>query len=421
MKDVLIRDALLIDGTGSKARAGVDVLVRRGRISRIGTSGTVRAAGEAVAVDASGKTLVPGIINLRGLAGLVRSPESDLGNFERDTMLGHLATYASYGVTTVVSPAPRPRPLLRIRREIESTRLSGFARLVTPLRTLRTGSPTTVRHPGVGLAFETIGDAAAARRAVATLAKEGADIIEIEVPRSPRGGQPPLEVARVAVERARRVGLRVAVRASRGSVAATLVRAGAHVVVGSVTDAEVGREFVSALLAADAVYVPVLCAEFDRFGFADRAEWLNDRYLRRSLLPGISSMLRGPVSVRQALDPDLALKRVRYEVAQRNLRRLAAAGVRIGFGSGSGFPGTFEGYGEYREAALLRRAGMPPAEVVRAFSTGSATALGIEGSRGSLQPGRAADLVILNANPLENIHNLRELHAVFVGGRLVGL
>ena len=49
---------------------------------------------------------------------------------------------------------------------------------------------------------------------------------------------------------------------------------------------------------------------------------------------------------------------------------------------------------------------------------GSAAALGIDHERGLLVPGYFADLVILNANPLENIHNLRELHAVFIGGHL---
>ena len=69
----------------------------------------------------------------------------------------------------------------------------------------------------------------------------------------------------------------------------------------------------------------------------------------------------------------------------------------------------------------MKRAGLSPLEIVRAFSSGSATALGIERQRGALLPGRLADLVILNADPLDNIHNLRELHAVFVGGRLVKL
>ena len=106
---------------------------------------------------------------------------------------------------------------------------------------------------------------------------------------------------------------------------------------------------------------------------------------------------------------------------ERTLGFLAEAGVRIGLASGSGFPGTFEGFSEYREAVLMNRAGMPAADVIKAFSEGSATALGVSDERGMLRPGHTADLVILNANPLDNIHNLRELHAVFVHGRLARL
>jgi len=50
----------------------------------------------------------------------------------------------------------------------------------------------------------------------------------------------------------------------------------------------------------------------------------------------------------QALDPDRALKSRRFDIARRNLRKLAEAGVTIALASGSGFPLTFEGYGEYR-------------------------------------------------------------------------
>ena len=123
----------------------------------------------------------------------------------------------------------------------------------------------------------------------------------------------------------------------------------------------------------------------------------------------------------QALDPDRALKAHRFDVARRNLRKLAAAGVAIGLASGSGFPLSFEGYAEYREAVLMTEAGLSPLQVIQAFSSGSAAALGIDRDFGAVLPERVADLVILNANPLDNIHNLRDLHAVFVGGTLMQL
>ena len=69
----------------------------------------------------------------------------------------------------------------------------------------------------------------------------------------------------------------------------------------------------------------------------------------------------------------------------------------------------------------MKRAGMSGIDVIRAFSSGSATALGIDPERGSIRPGGLAVIVIMNADPRENIQNLRELHAVFAGGRLARL
>lgn len=269
--------------------------------------------------------------------------------------------------------------------------------------------------------FHPVRSPAEARKAVDLLVREGADYIELrEAQRGPAEDRDPL-IPRAIISRARQHGLRVVVHARDVESAAALVRAGANVVAASVSDKPVSDKFIEDLLVRDAVYAPALSAESIRFEFGDRQPWLDDRYLRRSLQPGIVGLLRGPVRIRQALDPDRALKMLQFDIARQNLRRLAEAGVRIGLASGSGFPGTFEGFSEYREAVFMNRAGMPPADVIRAFSHGSATALGVGGERGTLRPGQTADLVILNANPLDNIHNLRELHAVFVRGRLASL
>ena len=125
--------------------------------------------------------------------------------------------------------------------------------------------------------------------------------------------------------------------------------------------------------------------------------------------------------MRQALDPDRSLKKRNFELASANLRKLSAAGVQIGFASGSGLANSFEGYFEYREAVFMNEAGLSPMDIIRSFSTGSANAFGLSRDTGTLTTGKQADFIILNANPLESIHNLRELHAVFINGQLVKL
>ena len=417
----VIRNARVIDGTGRPPIPATDIVIQGSRIVALSATGAAQTPPDARVIDASGKTVVPGIINLRGLAGLVRSPEREAAPFSRAEIARQLGTYASYGVTTTTTLSPIEADLPGIRASVEAGQTPSAARIVTPLRILTSPRGETHENSLVARLFHPVHSPAEARSAVDLLAREGADYIEFrEGRRGPAESRDPL-VPQAIISQAKRHGLRIVVHARELQSAEALVRDGANVLAASVSDRLVPETFIEDLLVRDAVYAPTLSAESIRFEFGDRPAWLDDRYLRRSLQPGITGLLRGPVRVRQALDPDRALKMLRFDTARRNLRRLAGAGVRIGLASGSGFPGTFEGFSEYREAVLMYRAGMTAADVVQAFSLGSATALGVSDERGTLRPGQSADLVILNANPLDNIHNLRELHAVFVRGRLMSL
>ena len=417
----VIRNARVIDGTGRPPMPAADIVIQGRRIVGLSATGSVQIPPDARVIDASGKTVIPGIINLRGLAGLVRSPERAVAPFSRTEIARQLGIYASYGVTTTTTLSPLESDLRGIRSSVEAGQTPPAARTLTPLRILTSPQGRTHENTLVERLFHSVQSPAGARRAVDLLAREGADYIEFrEGRRGPAETRDPL-VPRAIISQAERHGLRIVVHARELQSAAALVRDGANVLAASVSDRLVPDKFIEDLLVRDIVYAPALSAESIRFEFGDRPAWLDDRYLRRSLQPGITGLLKGPVSLRQALDPDRALKMLRFDTALQNLRRLAEAGVRIGLASGSGFPGTFEGFSEYREAVLMNRAGMTAADVIRAFSEGSATALGVSDERGMLRPGHTADLVILNANPLDNIHNLRELHAVFVHGRLARL
>lgn len=414
----LIRDALLIDGTGRPPMPYAGILIRNGRIADIRPADEIRVPPGARVIEGSGKTVIPGIINAVGLVGGIQSPEQSDKPFSRPAIIAQLATYASYGVTTTTSPAPANGELTTIRSAIEAGTLRGVARIVTPLATVlpiaEGAAKSTERDPTAVM----VQDAGEARRTVDSLASEGADFIQISAGIQ---GYVAANSAKSVVRRARRRGLRVVVHGTRFDWADALVRAGAELVAGGVNDREIPDRAARAWRAAGVTYAAALAQESSNFEYGDSAAWLDDRYLRRSLLPGITGLLRGPVRTRQALDPDRALKVHRYMIAQRNLLTLASRGVPIALASGSGLPGSFPGYWEYREAVLMKRAGLSPMQVIQAFSQGSARALGIATSRGTLEAGHSADIIILNANPLDNIHNLRELHAVLIGGQLARL
>ena len=417
----LIRDGLVIDVLAIETVPQTDILIKNGRIAAIGKTGTLTVPAGAVTVEASGKVIIPGIINARGLAGFVQSPRHPQDHFQRDEVLAQLGTYASYGVTMTSTLGPDGAVLAEIRKAVGSELFESVARVVTPIRALAMSAPGAARLPAIRPAFEIVETSAAGRHAVDQLIAEGADLIEFRADADSGNPGDFGSVSTAVLERAAHHGRRVMIVAPGEASAAELVRAGARIVAGSITDTVVTDAFMQLLLESNVVYAPALTAESVGFEYGDDVPWLDDRFLRRSLQPGIAGTLRGPTRMQQALDPDRALKLRRFATALRNLRRIQAAGVEIGFASTSGFPGTFQGYSDYREAVLMKRAGMSAMSVIRAFSIGSAKALGMGGQMGAISIGCLADLVILNANPLDNIHNLREIHAVLIGGRLAKL
>lgn len=414
----MIREALLIDGTGRPPLPNAGILIRNGRVADIRPADRMQVPPGTRVIEGSGKTVIPGIINAAGLVGRIQSPEQASEPNGRPAIIEQLSTYASYGVTTTTSPAPANGELTAVRAAIEAGDLRSAARVVTSLTTVLPVADGAARPSATDPAAVLVRDAIGARRVVASLANEGADYIQIG---ATGRGHVDARLAKSVIRRARRRGLRAVARVTRFERADALVRAGAVLVAGGVNDREIPDRTAKAWRSAGVTYAAALAQASSSFEYGDNATWLDDRYLRRSLQPGITGWLRGPMRTRQALDPDRALKVHRYTVAQRNLLRLASRGVPIALASGSGLPGSFPGYWEYREAVLMQRAGLSPMQVIRAFSQGSARALGIAATRGTLEVGHSADLIILNANPLDNIHNLRELHAVLIGGQLAKL
>ena len=103
--------------------------------------------------------------------------------------------------------------------------------------------------------------------------------------------------------------------------------------------------------------------------------------------------------------------------AQRNLRLLADGGVTIAMGTDSGTQlGRWQGYFEHVELELMVEAGLTPMQALVAATGSAARVMGLE-ELGALEPGRHADFVVLDADPLADIRNTRRIHAVWIAGR----
>ncbi len=102
-----------------------------------------------------------------------------------------------------------------------------------------------------------------------------------------------------------------------------------------------------------------------------------------------------------------------------NLRRLLRAGVNIATGTDAGNIGTLHASSYFAEIDAMRRAGLSNLEILRASTINGARVLGKQDEFGSLKVGARADLLILDANPLENTDHLQQVFAVMKQGRLM--
>ena len=419
---LIIQHVTVIDGTGGSPVHNASVVVNDGRIAAIGPGDSVALPDGADRIDARGKTLVPGIINLHGHVGLTMGLVQAQENYTRENVLDNLRTYASYGVTTTTSLGTDMNLVVPIRDAIRAGRLPGLTRVLTALQgfTTRDGYPTTA--PGVkGLAIE-VSSAAAARAHVKRLADAGADLVKMWIDAHHGAFEKlPQNVFRAIIEEAAGRGLVTTAHLYDLEDAKLLADAGLDLMAHSVRDSEVDDDLASKMRANNVTYAPTLTRELSTYVYADSPNWLNDRFFTKGVSADLVRDLRTTMRDAQRADPEQQINRQNLRMALTNLKKLSDAGVKIGFGTDTGPPGRFAGYFEHLEAELMVEAGLTPMQVIVAFSKNASEAVGIDESFGTLAEGKNADMLLLAGNPLDDIRNLRKIEAVFIGGQQVSM
>ncbi len=417
---LVIKNVTLIDGSGGPPLFNATVVVIGERIALIGEGGTLQISPGARMVDGTGKTLIPGIINLHGHVGLTKGLAQAQRFYTRDNVIDNLHTYAKYGVTTTTSMGTDLDLVVGVRDQIDQGKLTGLARVITALQgfTIPDGYPTHV--PGVkGLAIE-VSTANQARSHVDRMADSGAQMVKMWVD-GHHGNFEKLgsSLCQAIIDQAHQRGLLAAAHLYELSDAKQLADADLDLIVHSVRDAEVDRGLIRRLLAKGITYAPTLTREQSTYVYADSPAWIDDPFFSSGVDSSVIQGLRTTMRENQAKDPEQEINRENFRMAMRNLKKLSDAGVRIGFGTDTGPPARFAGYFEHWEAELMVEAGLTPMQVIVAFSKNSSEGLQIDRDYGTLAEGKVADMILLNSNPLGNIRNLRDIDTVFVGGQAV--
>ena len=386
--------ARVIDGTDRAPIDNATILVSGGKIVAVGPAAGVTIPAGAQRVPLAGKTVIPGLVNAHGHVGNTDGLEQ--GHYSAENVLRDLRTYASDGVTTVFSLGDDQDAGIRAR-DAQSTPSLTRARLFVAGPVL---NPKSIEE---------------ARTLVDRDKAMHVDIVKIRIDDS--GPEMPPDIYRAVIDQAHKQGLRVAVHLYYLDHAKTVLDAGADFIAHSVRDKDVDAEFIAALKKRDVCYCPTLMREVSTFTYDSTPSWFSDPlFLKHADLKAVE-LLKEPARQEQMRN-SAAAKRYRagLEVAMRNLKTLSDAGVVIAMGTDTGPPARFQGYFELMELEMMAKAGLTPRQVLASATRDAAKCMKLDAELGTLEPNKWADFVVLDADPLANISNVRKINAVYIAG-----
>jgi imidazolonepropionase-like amidohydrolase len=322
-------------------------------------------------------------------------------------MIRRLRLYGSYGVTTVVSLDQLPadeREAIRLRDEQNKVALD------------RTRIYTT------GGSVRRLKTAQEARSAVDRLANLKVDLVKMHYDGPPDGIS--VETGNAIIDQVHRRGLRVAAHIFYLQEAKDALAGGVDIIAHSVRDRDVDQAFIAEMRRRDIGYVPTLTRELSVFVYESTPAFFTDPFFKRGLsvygeqVTGLSNP-----AAQEKVRTDKAAQAIKQALVQasENLKILQNAGVTIAMGTDSGTalnPGRWQGYFEHVELEMMVKAGLTPMQALVAATANAANVAKLD-HIGMIVTGKAADLLVLDADPLADIRNTRRISSVWIGGRRI--
>ena len=376
---VAFEGARVIVGNGAVIESAT-IVVEDDRLIAVGTSDTVEVPAGAARVDLANRTVMPAIIDTH----------VHLRSDTRDALVEDLQRKAYYGVAAVLSLG---RGTGDVAYQVRDEVIPNAARYRTVDRGITAPEPGRTEVP------YWISTEEEARTAVQELAAQNPAMIKIWV--DDRNGQfdkltPELYGA--VIDEAHQQGLRVTAHVYTLEDGKGLLRAGLDAFAHGIRDMDVDDEVVELFRERPEV---VLVPNLPNAGVATDLTWLS------GTIPADELEQMQERSIDQ---PDA---QEAFGIQARNLARLSAEGVTVGFGTDGG-----AGWSPHAEMEDMVRAGMAPADVLVAATRNSAALLELE-DLGTLEAGKSADFVVLEANPLDDITNTRRIIDVYLRGTAV--
>ena len=412
---IAIRDVTVVPLTDRGSAAGQTVVIQDGRIVEIGPVASVPVPSGASIIDGTGKYLIPGLIEMHAHTSKTRASA--------------LGLYLVHGITTIRDQGSEHAEVLRWRREIRAGSRVGPRMLIAGpyLESLRNiermrRDPPESRVEPFERARIAIGSPEDARRVVDSLAELDLDHFKV---RTVQDAETYLALTHAVHAHGKRLTGHIPVPSHR-----LFLEAGQDGVEHGFIDTldslstEARQAFWRELAGRDIGVVPTLVvypeAVFRPISYfhsllADTTGAIHPLrpYLSKFLLLDWREQLEEAVPERRkALEPI-------WSSSLRQVREMREAGVRVMAGSDVAVLNIFPGPSLHEELRLfVDSVGMTPADALASATRETAEWLGLADSIGTIAPGKVADLVLLDADPLIDIKNTRRIAAVVLRGQL---
>jgi imidazolonepropionase-like amidohydrolase len=425
---IVIQGATLITGTGSPAIRNSAIVIDNGRIIDVGPRNDVRVPKNAQTIDARGKWIIPGLIDAHvhfsQSGGIYTRPDIvDLRKWRsyememawiKERLPYTFERYLASGVTGAVD-CGGPMWNFEVREIASHTKKAPRLAVAGPLVGTYLSPTTSTTDPDVVRPTSP----AQARDLVRQQVQHKPDLIKLLWERQPGDNlTQQIQIMSAAIDESKLHGVRVAVHATELETAKAALHAGADILVHSVTDSLVDTEFINFVKDHDIPYIATLAVEdgyhmvfAQQVALTDIEQKLGDPEVIKTW----SELAKIPPNEIPGGVPRIPPQPKR-PVSYENLAILESAGVRIVAGTDAGNIGTLHGPAIHHEMELMAEAGLRPMDIIVAATKNAAAVMGREAELGTLQKGKFADLVILDADPLSDIKNTRKIFKVMKAG-----
>jgi imidazolonepropionase-like amidohydrolase len=408
--------ARLIDGTGNAPIEQATIVVTNGRIVAAGPSASVMVPANATTINVAGKTIIPGLINSHG--HIDPDISVNAGPY-RDEMVRRLKLAAQYGVTSIMTLGFETYDELE-GFYLRDTQRLGIGPILTDAPRLYAAGRPILFRPGPD-GRETPGDA---RIDVQRHVPLRADFIKLHLDGTPLDLKP--DVIAAAIDEAHKHNMPAAVHIVFLKDAKMALERGVDIIAHSVRDTDIDAATIAEMKRRNVALIPTLSRDYAVYIYENTPDFFKDPFFLRgtAVYKHEIDLLSNPArQTRLRTDAPTQAAKLQYAQGMKNLKLLVDAGIPIAMGSDSGSipdrnPGRWTGYNEHLELELMVKAGMTPMQALVAATGTAARVMKIDGA-GTLQAGKWADLVVLNASPLTDIKNTRQIDSVYIGGRKV--